>query len=90
MDSISPRPPDPSPRLDPLLAKARELETAFLSEMLSHTGLGAAPTSFGGGAGEEQFASLLRHEQARLMVERGGIGLAEVIFRSLKAAGDGS
>ena len=40
--------------------------------------LGAA-----GGVGEEQFSSFLRAEQAKLMVAKGGIGLAEQIFQSL-------
>lgn len=68
-----------------LMQKAKELEAAFLSEMLSFTGLGEAPEGFGGGgAGEDQFSSFLRNEQARLMVERGGIGLAERLFDSMK------
>lgn len=66
-----------------LRAKARELEAAFLSEMLGHAGLGAAGESFGGGIGEEQFASFLRQEQATAMVAQGGIGLAESLFRAL-------
>lgn len=70
-----------------LMQTARDLEAAFLSEMLSLSGLGETSDTFGGGAGEEQFASFLRAEQARLMVDRGGIGLAELIFDSLKAAG---
>lgn len=70
-----------------LMQTARDLEAAFLSEMLSFSGLGETSETFGGGAGEEQFASFLRAEQARLMVDRGGIGLAELIFDSLKAAG---
>ena len=69
---------------DRLMQKAKELETAFLAEMLSFTGLGAASETMGGGAGEEQFASFLRTEQARLMVDQGGVGLAEMIFESLK------
>ena len=69
---------------DRLMQKAKELETAFLAEMLSFTGLGAASETMGGGAGEEQFASFLRTEQARLTVDQGGVGLAEMIFESLK------
>ena len=69
---------------DRLMQKAKELETAFLAEMLSFTGLGAASETMGGGAGEEQFAAFLRTEQARLMVDQGGVGLAEMIFESLK------
>nr|WP_253944582.1 rod-binding protein [Pseudogemmobacter hezensis] len=63
--------------------KAREMEAMFLSEMLAQGGLGDAPDSFGGGIGEEQFGSFLRMEQARLMVDRGGIGLAETLFRAM-------
>lgn len=72
-----------------LMEAAKQLEAAFLSEMLSFSGLGAVSAEFGGGAGEEQFSSFLRAEQARLMVDRGGIGLARSIFDSLVAkAGD--
>lgn len=66
-----------------LMETAKDLEAAFLSEMLSFSGLGQVSDSFGGGAGEEQFASFLRAEQAKLFVDRGGIGLAKAIFDSL-------
>ena len=89
-----PRPPAAAE--DPLYAKARALESAFLSEMLRHldpmeasaiSGLSqeSASKSFSGGAGEQQFRSFLRAEQAELLVERGGIGLAEQIYRALKS-----
>lgn len=78
----------PQARRDELLMqKSKALEAAFLSEMLAFTGLGDVSEGFGGGAGEEQFASFLRQEQARLMVDRGGIGLAQQIFESLKLRG---
>jgi peptidoglycan hydrolase FlgJ len=70
-------------RQDPLLEKAEEMEAAFLAEMLGHTGLDQMEGDFGGGEGEGQFASFLRQEQARLMVAKGGIGLAEMIFNSM-------
>ena len=73
-----------------LMQKAKELETAFLSEMLSFSGLGTVSTEFGGGVGEDQFSSFLRQEQARLMVERGGIGLARTIFESLVSQSGGA
>lgn len=60
-----------------------ELEASFLSEMLGHAGLGTVSDSFGGGIGEEQFASFLRQEQAEAMVRKGGIGLAESLFRAM-------
>jgi peptidoglycan hydrolase FlgJ len=73
------------PREVQLRAKAEELEATFLSEMLSHAGFGDARTSFGGGLGEDQFASFLRNAHAEGMVGRGGIGLAEQFFRTLMA-----
>lgn len=66
-----------------LWARSQELEAAFLAQMLKDTGLGGAAGDFSGGMGEEQFGSFLRDEQAKLLVRRGGIGLAEQIFRSL-------
>lgn len=68
-----------------LMQKAKELEAAFLAEMLSFAGLDEESDAFGGGVGESQFSSFLRAEQARLLVDRGGIGLAETIFESLQA-----
>ncbi len=68
---------------------AIELEAAFLSEMLKSAGLGNAPKEFDGGAGEDQFASFLRQEQARKMAQAGGIGLAETLFNALKEKSDG-
>lgn len=85
-----PQPSGPPARHQALHAKARELEAAFLAEMLAHTGLGESEGEFDGGAGEAQFASFLRQEQARLMVERGGIGLAEMIFASMVEAENGA
>jgi peptidoglycan hydrolase FlgJ len=73
-----------------LLTQARALEAAFLTEMLGHAGVGAAPESFGGGIGEDQFASFLREEQARLMVAKGGIGLAETLFDAMVRVENGA
>ncbi len=72
-----------SPRSAQLMQKAQELETRFLSEMLAHTGLDAQTGAFNGGMGEDQFASFLREAQAKAMVDRGGLGLAQSIFQSL-------
>lgn len=71
-----------------LMDAARELEASFLSEMLKSAGLGETPGSFGGGAGEEQFGSFLRLEQARAMVGAGGLGLAQSLFEALKERAD--
>jgi Rod binding domain-containing protein len=90
--SLAPVSPVPPPTTRPdtpedaaLRAVAAELEVTFLAEMLGHAGLGGARGAFGGGPGEEQFASLLRTEQARALVAQGGVGLAESLFRALVA-----
>lgn len=73
---------------DPMMRAAQELEVNFLSEMLKSAGLGETPKAFGGGVGEDQFASFLRLEQARAMVDGGGIGLAERLFEAMKVQTD--
>ena len=83
---IQPITAPPPSRHDQLLQKAEELEATFLSEMLAHSGLGEMQGSFGGGEGEAQFSSFLRQEQARLIVQNGGIGLSELIFNSMVKA----
>ena len=82
--------PNPTTRQQQLMARAEELEATFLSEMLGYSGLGETEGAFGGGAGEAQFASFLRQEQAKQMVETGGIGLAELIFNSMGRSEDGT
>jgi len=89
---VNPNPPATGGTLAParpadavLRSQAQALEAAFLSEMLAHAGLGAAEDgAFGGGIGEQQFASFLRQSQAELMVKRGGIGLAEQLFQAMQ------
>lgn len=66
-----------------LMDKAKALEAAFLSEMLSYAGVDASEGEFSGGIGEDQYASFLRDTQARAIVDHGGIGLAEKLFQSL-------
>ena len=81
-------PTKPAAAPDPAEAAARKaaetFEASFLAEMLKYTGLNAMPDGFGGGAGEEAFSSLLTDQYARLLAERGGIGLAERVFDILK------
>lgn len=83
---LTPRASTLDPRDALLMAKARDLEAAFLAEMLAHSGLDEMQGAFGGGEGEAQFTSFLRQEQARLIVEKGGIGLAELIFKTMAEA----
>lgn len=74
-----------APSRDQALRKAAEaLEASFLAEMLKAAGLGKTSGQFGGGQGEDQFASFLVQEQAKQMVQAGGIGLTESLFESLK------
>lgn len=73
-----------SPQDRALRTAAEKIEASFLAEMLKSAGLGKTSSEFGGGAGEDQFASFLVQEQAMLMVKSGGIGLAKSIFNSLK------
>ncbi|MDQ2090547.1 rod-binding protein [Marimonas arenosa] len=71
-----------------LRAATEKLEATFLAEMLKAAGLGKVRSAFGGGAGEEQFASFLRQAQATEMVKSGGIGLAESLYQALKEKND--
>lgn len=62
---------------------AQKLESAFLSEMLKASGLGKTSSDFGGGVGEDQFASFLRDAQAREMVKAGGLGLSQHFYNAM-------
>lgn len=78
------------PATDPASARLRDaatrLESLFLAEMLKSAGLGQARSSFGGGIGEEHFASFLADAQAQELARAGGIGLAETLFRAMAGA----
>ena len=87
--SIRPIPPLRQPSAEnPMWVQAKALEASFLSEMLGYAGVGKTPEGFGGGIGEDQFGSFLRDEQARQMVEKGGIGLAEQLFHAMTKGQD--
>jgi len=70
-----------------LKSAAKAFESSFIAEMLKSAGLGKTRDSFGGGAGEDAFSSLLVNSQADKISERGGFGLAESILRSMERAG---
>ena len=74
---------------DALRAAAQDLEASFIAEMLKQAKFGEARGAFGGGAGEEQFASFLRTEHANAIAAQGGFGLAESIFNALVARSQG-
>lgn len=81
----APRPAAPAdPSTDESIrAAAAEFEAAYLAEMLTHAGLAAPRTSFGGGAGEDAFASLLARAWADKLVDNGGVGLADRVAESM-------
>lgn len=86
MEGIAPMQPRQTPpdRNAALRVAAQKLEASFLAEMLKAAGVGESRQAFGGGHGEDQFASFLVDAQAEKMVEAGGIGLAEALFEALK------
>jgi Rod binding domain-containing protein len=86
---VSPIPPPTDTARDARLRDAAvRLEAGFLKEMMAAAGLGRTPDAFGGGAGEDQFASFLLEEQAHRLARAGGVGLAESLFQALKARDD--
>lgn len=86
MDAIrsAPNTALPLPKDKALREAAQQLEASFLAEMLKSAGFGTSRQGFGGGAGEDQFASFLVQEHAMAMVHAGGIGLSESIYEALK------
>jgi Rod binding domain-containing protein len=78
------------PRADDLALRdaAEKLEANFLAEMLKAAGVGEQIDGWGGGIGEEQFASFLRQAQADEMAKTGAIGLAQGLFEALKERAD--
>lgn len=84
MTHIPPVAPGAADRVSQLRQASEKMEAAFLSEMLKAAGVGKPSETFGGGAGEEHFASFLRDAQAEQMVKAGGIGLSESLFHALK------
>jgi len=69
---------------EPLMKAARQLEGAFIEEMLRSAGLGKPRAVFGGGIGEEAFSSFLVSANAKALTAAHGLGLAEKIHESLR------
>jgi Rod binding domain-containing protein len=68
---------------DHQLKIAKEFEMSFLAEMLKYSGINKTSETFGGGAGEEAFSSMLNDAYADALVESGGIGIAELVYQSI-------
>jgi hypothetical protein len=67
-------------------AKFRELET-FRRDRTFRPSHPRGPAR-SAAAGEEQFSSFLKDAHAKSMVDRGGIGLAEAIYRAMTEQND--
>ncbi len=74
-----------APQEEALRELAVKFETAFLTEMLRHSGLGEMPESFNGGAGEARYSGFLIEAYAAEISKTGQIGLADQIYRDLVA-----
>ena len=63
---------------------AQDFEASFLSQMLKpmFANLGAAKP-FGGGTGEDMWRSLQVNEYGKAIAQKGGIGLADSVFREM-------
>lgn len=87
VDSLVSKPglsaPTPLDQTSKIRELAEKMEATFLAEMLKNAKFGETPDAFGGGIGEDQFASFLRQAQADEMAKAGGIGLAENLFQAL-------
>lgn len=63
---------------------AQSFEAVFLTQMMEHMFEGVGKdTMFGGGSGEEMFRPMLFEEYGKLMAQRGGIGIADAVLRTL-------
>ena len=65
---------------------AEDFEAVYLTEMLTNMGMAREPETFGGGFGAEAFQSLLNGAYAERIVDRGGTGIAEMVYRQLRGA----
>ena len=67
----------------PLRSAAEKIETAFLSQMLKHSGVGETGNS------ADQFLTFMHEAQAKAIVKSGGLGLTETLFHALAERTDG-
>jgi Rod binding domain-containing protein len=82
--SLSALPAAGWPGADPLRRAARELESVFLTQMLDHMSAGlSSEAPFGGGHAERLWRSSLNEHYAKSMAGRGGIGIADAIYRDM-------
>lgn len=72
---------------DPAVADkvAKDFEAMFLQQMLQpmFAGLKGSAGPFGGGHGEDAFSSMMVDEYGKIIANRGGIGVAEMVRREI-------
>jgi flagellar protein FlgJ len=68
---------------DALKAVAKDFETAFIAQMLTHSGLAESLTS-GEGKMAAAFGSFYVEQLAERMADQGGIGMADSIYKQLE------
>jgi flagellar protein FlgJ len=71
---------------DALKAVAKDFETAFIAQMLTHSGLTESLTS-GEGKMAAAFGSFYVEQLAERMAEDGGFGMADSIYEQLERYG---
>jgi Rod binding domain-containing protein len=70
---------------------ASEFESMFVAQMVGHMFEGVeVDETFGGGQGEEMFRSMLVNEYGKQITRRGGLGIADQVYRELLRAQEGS
>jgi len=74
-----------------LRATAQKFETSFLSEMIRHMSEGVKSDPLtGGGHGEDSFKSFLNEQYAKGIVSRGGIGVADMVYKQMLRMQEGA
>ena len=76
--------PEAKGSIEQMRKTAQEFEASFLSQMLQpmFANLSAAKP-FGGGTGEDMWRSLQVDEYGKAIAQKGGIGLADSVFREM-------
>ena len=81
---------DPAKRAQ-IRKSANEFENMFITQMMTHMFDGIpVDETFGGGQGEEMFRSMLTAEYGKQVTKRGGLGIADQVYRELLRAQEGS
>lgn len=77
---------DPATR-DKLKKASQDFESTFVSQMVGMMFEGVeVDETFGGGHGEEMFRSMLSNEYGKMITSRGGIGIADSVYKELLRA----